>query len=245
MNTISAEQSSALSDKKIFFGHQSVGQNIIEGIKALQLRDKLDIPIYKLNASLPSPLPTGILHGHVGRNTHPESKLEDFVKILKINNFGDHLDIAMVKFCYIDVLKNTDIGLLFEKYQKTMADLKSRFPELVIVHATTPLTVHNNTGLKQKLRNLIKGDFDNMQREKYNTLIRKTYSGKEPIFDLARVESTLPDGRFVEFRYRGKKYPSLAEIYSTPDGGHLNETGKRQAAMALLERLIRTIHGED
>ena len=79
---------------------------------------------------------------------------------------------------------------------------------------------------------------DNIQRQKYNELIRNTYSGNEPVFDIALIESTSPDGSRVEHEKDGYTFFSLYEGY-TDDGGHLNKTGRKIVA----EKLIKLLSG--
>ncbi len=63
----------------------------------------------------------------------------------------------------------------------------------------------------------------------------KHYQGRT-IFDLARIESTRPDGTRNEFDWNGQVAYSMLDAYSS-DGGHLNEIGRRLAA----EELIHTL----
>ena len=74
---------------------------------------------------------------------------------------------------------------------------------------------------------------DNIKRNQFNELLRKEYDGKAPIFDLARTESTLPDGKRSSFSKDGKNYYFMVPDY-THDGGHLNELGRKRAAEQLL-----------
>ena len=66
--------------------------------------------------------------------------------------------------------------------------------------------------------------------------IRETFAGREPLFDLAAVESTRPDGSRVFFERAGTPVYYLAPEY-TNDGGHLIGAGRRSAAEALLATL--------
>ena len=66
--------------------------------------------------------------------------------------------------------------------------------------------------------------YNNINRNQFNEILRKEYEGKAPIFDLAKIESTYPDG---------KTSYSMVPDY-TYDGGHLNETGRKKAAEQLL-----------
>ena len=50
--------------------------------------------------------------------------------------------------------------------------------------------------------------------EQFNELLIKEYDGKEPVFDLAEIESTRPDGRRETFTKDGKTYYSLIPDYT-------------------------------
>ena len=65
----------------------------------------------------------------------------------------------------------------------------------------------------------------------------KTELGDEfPIFDLALVEATLPDGELNTYDYEGNTYPSLCYSY-TSDLSHLNAVGSQIVAYNLLSFL--------
>ena len=52
---------------------------------------------------------------------------------------GNSADIALFKFCYIDVNPKTDVTSLFRHYQNTMERLKKKFPRVIFIHSTMPL----------------------------------------------------------------------------------------------------------
>jgi hypothetical protein len=79
----------------------------------------------------------------------------------------------------------------------------------------------------------IGGHDENIKRNQFNQLIRDEYGGGNPIFDLAKIESTFPDGRWSSFTTDGKIYYSLVPDY-TYDGGLLNETDRKKIAEQLL-----------
>ncbi|MBW2608023.1 MAG: hypothetical protein JRD05_10355 [Deltaproteobacteria bacterium] len=64
-------------------------------------------------------------------------------------------------------------------------------------------------------------------------MLRKEYDGKEPVFDIAKIESTFPNGTRCSFTKDGKTYYSMVPEY-TYDSGHLNETGRKKVAEQLL-----------
>jgi len=72
--------------------------------------------------------------------------------------------------------------------------------------------------------------------------MRQEYQENGNLFDIAEIESTLPDGSKVTYDYMGNTYYALAPQY-TNDGGHLNEAGRRivvaQQLLLFLARLAR------
>ncbi len=54
-----------------------------------------------------------------------------------------------------------------------------------------------------------------------------------PFFDIAKIESTFPDGTRSTFTKDGKTYYSMVPEY-THDGGHLNEMGRKKVAKQFL-----------
>ena len=71
------------------------------------------------------------------------------------------------------------------------------------------------------------------QRQQYNEMLRKEYAGREPLFDIAQIESALPDSSRVAFKKGEENYYGMAPEY-TDDGGHLNEKGRKIFAEQLL-----------
>jgi hypothetical protein len=65
------------------------------------------------------------------------------------------------------------------------------------------------------------GLLENMWRGEFNDLLRGAYVGKEPLFDLARLESTSPDGDREPQEWEDRRIPALFPSY-TEDGGDLN-----------------------
>jgi hypothetical protein len=228
-----------LSQKRIFFAHQSVGFNILDGIADLKQR----YPQIKLNivkTTDPLQFKQGMLvHTQVGVNMNPVSKISGFSDLIQ-SGFGEKSEIAFFKFCYIDLTPGADVKTIFATYQKTMEKLSIDFPQVVFVHFTVPLT-SRQTGLKAFIKKILgkslRGEEDNIVRTEFNNLLTEEYQGKEPIFDLARAESTYPDGTLSTFEKDGKTYPCLVPGY-TEDGEHLNQTGRQVVAEKLLYSLV-------
>ena len=152
---------------------------------------------------------------------------------------GKTANIAFFKFCFVDITEKTNIEELFGYYAKTMEKLRKEYPNVTFVHFTVPLLRRNKPSLKLYIRKILGradgffADSHNIARNKFNELIMEAYAGKEPIFDLAMVESTYQDGRRCSFSDNSNTYYSLVPEY-TNDGGHLNELGQRMVAEQLL-----------
>lgn len=238
MHSFSPNTLKRFSGTTIYFGHQSVGSNIMEGVKNLILRfPQIQLEVIELDD--PSLMKPGLFaHGSIGENWHPIKKIEDFES--KMNaGLAKTVDIAFFKFCYIDMMADQDAVAVFEKYRETMARLREAYPDTRFVHVTIPLTVAQ-TGPKAVIKKLINrapgGYLDNIKRNEYNRMLLATYEGKEPVFDLARVEATRPDGSIATFEWKGQSYYRLVPEYAS-DGRHLNETGRQHTAEKLLTLL--------
>lgn len=223
-----------VSERRIFFGHQSVGENLLEGI--MQLSTTAGVPIRVVETPTASGVPPATFgHTFVARNGEPLLKLQSFEHALGTQPSG--IDIALVKFCFVDINAKTDSKALFERYRATIDGLRAKNPGTTFVHVTLPLTSEQG-GPKELLKRLLGrgSSAQNVRREEYNSLLRMTYQGREPIFDLARVESTAPDGTAVTVESNGIVVPAMAPVY-TNDGGHLNSVGKLHAAREFISVL--------
>jgi len=77
---------------------------------------------------------------------------------------------------------------------------------------------------------------------RFNDMLIAEYSSRAPVFDLARAESTYPDGRSCFVRQGSKTVYALAPEYTT-DGGHLNALGRKWAARAFVAFLAEALGG--
>ena len=84
------------------------------------------------------------------------------------------------------------------------------------------------------------GYLENIKRQEINERIINELAGDFPVFDLALVESTLPDGSRSTYKYAGSEYPCMPETY-THDSGHLNDFGAKMAAFNLLAFLTEVV----
>lgn len=230
---ISASRWDNISKKYIFFGHQSVGRNILDGIASV-LNEHSDINLRVEELKDKAPSGPALLHRRVGKNTQPSTKINEFEKV--VSEYGSIFDYAGLKFCYVDINQDTDVKALFDEYQSSVERLKNKFPHIKIIHFTVPLEA-TSWDIISKVKSVVKtiiGKPDaNYRRYEYNQLIRRAYENNELLFDLARIEATFPDGRISTHIKDGFRYETLVPAY-THDGGHLNELGQKIVAESIL-----------
>ena len=234
---IPADAGKALAGRRIYFGHQSVGYNLVEGLQSWAVeRPDLGLKIVEGRSAdgLSGP---AFMHAKNGANYEPFEKMQDFSKTLE-GGVGEKADVAFFKFCYVDFSAETDVEKVFTGYKTTLAGLHDKYPKTKFLHVTVPLTIVQSgpkATLKKLLGKKLGGAEANIVRNRFNELMRKEYGGREPLFDLAAVESTRLDG-LVRFEQDGTSYPALAPEYSS-DGKHLNPDGARWASAHLLKTL--------
>jgi hypothetical protein len=226
-----------VASRAILFGHQSVGGNVLEGLRAVAKEQGVELRIAEVQ-SAKEVQPGTFGHVLVAANGEPRRKLASFTSALG----GADPDLALVKFCYVDFDARTDAKALFADYQATLRDLRARHPRTTFVHVTVPLAA--DEGLLKSLAKKILGKTSgavpaNARRSEFNALLRSAFAG-EPLFDLAAVESTDGAGRAVSAKLDGQPVPMLAPEY-TDDGGHLNAAGSRRAALALVDVLATAL----
>lgn len=223
-----------VAGKRIYFGHQSVGFNILDGISDI-VKDHPGSGLSLVKTSDPLVFKTPVFaHFTVGTNEDPSSKIEDFAHSMD-KGIGGNAEIAFFKFCYVDVNRTTNIDKMFVAYKTTMERLKNKYPKTRFVHVTAPLTV-SKFSARSLIKKVLGTEDNNIRKNTFNQMLVQEYMGKDPIFDLAAIESTYPDGSRSVFTAGGKTYYSLAPEY-TDDDGHLNERGRRIVAAELLKFL--------
>jgi len=205
----------------VYFGHQSVGANVLEGFREIEQRAGRGPEV---KDSL------------IGVNGDPFGKCEDFER--KIASLAQPPDIALMKFCYIDFVEGTDQAKLFKAYTATLDQLQAKYPSTIFVPVTVPLTIR--PAAWKRLGKFVLGREDvtsalNVKRADFNRMILNRY-GDRAIFDLARAESTFPDGSRNLFSWEGQTAVSLVDDYSS-DGSHLNRTGSLRVATEMIHAL--------
>lgn len=227
MTTAAAMQ--ALATRRVYFAHQSVGGNILAGVERLRAAHPAALRIVETRdpATVQGP---AFVHVLAGRNTDPASKNADFLALLDARPARDG-GIALLKYCYLDMRGDSDPAAVFAEYRRTVDAARVRHPDLTIVHVTMPLTTVEGTGKALVKRMMGKTTTREiaLKRQQYNALLLREYAGREPVFDLAALESTGPGGARAAFRHGGETIFTLAPAY-TDDGGHLNATGQQVIA---------------
>ena len=182
LDNVSAADWEKLAGKKIFFGHQSVGYDIMEGVSALR-KEHPSIRLTIVETTDPSRFDAPVFaHAQVGRNEDPDSKCEAFERYMD-SGIGSRADIAFFKFCYVDINRETDVGKVFESYKAMVRRVKTKYPGLILVHVTIPLT-SSEYSLEARMKTIAKrllGKSDtNIGRSELNERIRKEFGGTDP-----------------------------------------------------------------
>jgi len=236
---ITADDLAKVSRTKVFFGHQSVGMNVLDGVRGVYGARGMAAPTIGQGGTQPGKDGGFVDHAFIGENEKPLLKVQDFDAKMR-SGIGPRVDVAMMKLCYVDITSKTDIGALLAMYRETIAALERDFPKVTFVHVTVPLMTEQGQLSKLKSRltgNSRYGPAENAARERLNALIRPEYAGKQ-LFDLAAVESTAPDGSRAVGTYQGQRYYRLYDGYAS-DSGHLNGEGARVAATTWLKAIAQ------
>jgi len=236
LDAVPGERWETLSQRRIFFGHKSVGVNIVQGLQEVLARR----PAIRLNiretadpADFAGPV---FAHALIGTNKDPGSKIRRFREIMD-GGVGRSVDVALMKFCFVDIDHATDVEALFRDYADALSALKADYPGVDFITVTVPL-ISRPVGIKARLKKALGrlpwDEADNIKRNVYNDLLRERFQGS--LFDLAAIESRIGGGRKATFEKDGRRYELLYRPY-TGDGGHLNAEGRQIAAAELLRFL--------
>jgi hypothetical protein len=228
-----------LQQVRVFFGHRSVGRNILDGIEDLAEATGVSIEIREADdAAVARDSAHTILHAGIGENGRPQTKVDHFARLMR-SGLAEQVDVAFMKFCYVDSEGDMSAKQVFESYVGEMEELEGEFPDTVFLYVTMPLKAPR-TDIKGRIKMFLgmesRGRGDNIPRHRFNQLLREAKSDTGRLFDLARAEATAPDGPHESFRQDGKVYEAMYPGY-TSDGGHLNEYGRRVVAAELVNFL--------
>ncbi len=216
-----------IAQTRIFFGHRSVGSDIVElGVPAVYERFGVAPP----DVSSGSPLGAGSAGDQwLAQTDDPRVKIDDFEEWIRERSVATASDIAFMKLGYVDILAETDLQAVFDHYRAVLDGLETDFPAMMFLHATVSPTRWD--------------PWNNAAIERFNTLMRTTYADSGSLYDLAAVLSTCPDGTIDAHETDdGLAYVQLCADYSR-DGGHLSQLGSEVAATELL-RLLAAVTGD-
>jgi len=176
-----------LDKKVVYFGHQSVGANLMDGVRSVYT----DAYFHDF---------------YIGENRDPESKIDDFKhQVMLAKEEGRKIDIALMKFCYVDIDRSTNVSEIVTRYMITMMELQMEYPEIRFIHMTVPLTTEYLPMFsKRNMKRIMKGllnrpTYDkvaNVNREKFNRMLRESVN-EYFLFDLAKLESVAKE--FLSF----------------------------------------------
>lgn len=220
--SLSSAQCDGVRSLRIYFQHASVGDNIYGGIKGLSESDavKYALTTQQFQAGNQTDLNTW-LGTHVGWADYYEdnpgwaTKVSDFTANVQTHGTGSLVDVAMMKFCYIDQ------DASFATYRDAMVALQAAYPQVTFIWWTMPLC-----GL---------GDSNNVLRNAFNAQVRNYVAANgRYLYDIADIECHGPTGTVVSDEYGTALYGDY-----TPDGGHLNADGRDRAARAMWALLAK------
>jgi len=227
-----------IRNKKILFGHASVGDNIMEGLANLASSNP---ERYNLNIiNNPSDI-EGYAFGHWGwinsRNGYANEKIIEFENKIRSNTssgnqWGNTLDFAFLKFCFADINVEKNVTEIFNNYISCVNRLKQDYPTCKFIFVTNP-----NRG--DVYFNYQK--FDAIKRYELNQMIRnyiETNGGF--LFDIADLEEHDENMNLQYFEYANENYPKMWYVPENSDsdgwsydGGHLNNKGKNHIALSM------------
>lgn len=228
-----------VAGKRVFFGHQSVGQEIMAGVQDLVRERGVGPSVAVWSPGVPL-VPGTFAHAMNGTNKEPLTKIRAFEETMT-GPLREQADVAFFKFCYVDIGEATDVEALFREYEASMERVAAANPRTRLLHLTSPVTVLEG-GLKGTVKRILgrrlEGFEENYHRERFSDLVRARYGPEGTVFDIAALECARPDGRKHTYERNGQAIPALIASYSY-DGKHLNEVGRRHVAAGLVEALAR------
>jgi hypothetical protein len=224
----------SLTLPRVFFGHQSVGSNIVDGLADVQRAGGgFEFPIVCVDSGVPDAGPF-FSHARLGRNGDPRSKTDAFVEMLE-RGLGSRVNVAFHKYCYADIDAGTDPDALFSDYCRAMHAVGRRWSDVAFLHVTVPL-MQVQAGPKALVKKWLGREpdhyADNIARERFNDRMRAAFGGR-CLFDLASIEASAAGVALHTQAFGTTRVLSLRPEY-TDDGAHLNQRGRRHVARTLV-----------
>lgn len=217
-----------LKQHRYFFGHQSVGSNLIQGLKGLGASDEhYAVTLQYAYQALSAFQGPGFFDKGVGTNYKPYEKISGFdTQVRDELKVGNNVDVAFFKLCYVDISDTTDVNALAQAYILEMNTLEADFPNMSFLWTTTPLTSV--------------ADAANVKRNQYDQAIRDYASAHgKALYDLAALEAVGASGSRCQFTSGGSTYDRLCtEWAASGNDPHLNDSASQRFAKVLALGLI-------
>jgi len=234
-----------VKEGRVFFAHKSVGDNIMNGLKTVADESAIKLNIRVLNHESLSDDSGLFAHAQNGENGNPVSKVDSFhATVMAFNAFTPQ--IAFMKFCYVDFEPDSDVKELFSHYKNRLESLTHERPGITFIHLTVPLSTRLHSW-KNRIKRFVGmqtwDDGSNIKRAEFNHLLRQSFP-KEQVFDIARIESTRPDGSREGFGMDNNRYESMVPAYASDDG-HLNSYGQHLMAQEMVCFLATVLKERD
>ncbi len=240
-----AECLARAAQARIFFGHQSVGNNIVGGIAGAYTAAGLPTPRVIDTRTPPGDSNPAFMEVGIAQNYEPIAKIDDFVGIVN-GAMNGQIDVALMKLCYVDFdasSSENDPDVLFNYYQSALATLEAAHPNVIFIHVGAPVrTAGSPIQIPPSQMSSLTGNLGMasdalpvyIKRDRYNSFFRQTYGNTGRHFDLAEFESTVGDGNLFAGVWNGYNYHALNPAYAS-DGAHLNATGSQYMAAELMK----------
>ena len=237
-----ASRWSAIADRTVYFGHQSIGNAVVAGVEELTREHVLPLRVVQTRdpAAVTGP---AFVHFLAGQNRDYASKNAAVLRLVESRARAQR-PVVLLKYCFVDLYAPADAPTMFEAYCDTVEAIQFEHPDVTVVHSTIPLTTVEGTfksGAMQFAGRPTRREAA-IARHRYNELVRAEFTDAQPIFDLARVEATQLDGTLAGFTAGGCMIETLASD-NTDDGSHFNARCQRAVAETLLDVLSDVIEG--
>lgn len=211
-DALSQADNEKIKKAKVFFGHQSVGMNTLDGAAALGF--KFDEVSGAKDYAGPK-----LGHAYLDSNKVPLDKIKNFDAFM--GKIGGP-DVAAMKLCWIDFEGDTEVAKIQKSYVETINKVVAANPKVHLFHVTTPLKTDEPAFNKSRLA--------------YGDWLKNTYKDKGLVLDLAMIQSTKPDGSAC----MNGGVRALCSEYAS-DEGHLNDAGQKRAAKAFLYAIYKSL----
>ena len=213
------------AQKNVVFDHHSIGGNIMTGMDTLQSQNPARYSFVSQFAPASSWFTThhgtGINIGEFqdGDNYYPDTKIAGFDTTIR-GGIGNVVNIALMKFCFLDISDDAANGLsTWNSYRTMMTNLIATYPNTRFIWMTGAL------------EQALSPAYINREKSLFNNALRQyVQSNGGVLYDLADIESHDPNGNLI---VDGQGYEALYSGYAQTQDHHLNSTGQQRTASAL------------